>query len=92
MPSVCIGIIGDYKPDYTAHAETGAAIDSAARRLGIDASYEWVPTETIERDGPSILDSFDGVWVAPGAPYRSLEGALAGIRHVRESGRPLVGT
>lgn len=92
MKVVRIGVLGDYNPNYGSHPETNAAIEAAARRIGIPVSYEWVPTMTLDRNGTSVLDSFDGIWVSPGAPYRSPEGALAGIRHARESGVPLVGT
>jgi CTP synthase (UTP-ammonia lyase) len=87
-----IGIIGDYDPEHTAHSETNDAIKSAAERAGIEASHEWVATDTIARDGAGVLGKFDGIWVAPGAPYRNLEGALVGIRYARESDLPLVGT
>jgi CTP synthase (UTP-ammonia lyase) len=87
-----IGVLGDYNANYGSHPETNAAIEAAARRAGIDVAYEWVATDTIEKRDPSLLDAFDGIWVSPGAPYRSLNGALEGIRHARESGQPLVGT
>lgn len=92
MRSLRIGVIGDYNPDYGSHPETNAAIESAARRAGLRVAYEWVPTVTIEREGAWLLDMFDGIWVSPGSPYRSLDGALAGIRYARERGLPLVGT
>jgi CTP synthase (UTP-ammonia lyase) len=92
MTSARIAVIGDYKADYTAHPETNAAIEVAARRGGIDPSYEWIATDAIERDGVATLEGFDAFWIAPGAPYSSLDGALAGIRYAREGGRPLVGT
>lgn len=89
---VRIGIIGDFNPAYISHPETSEAIRAASSRLGLDVTGVWVATEEIERSGPDVLDPFDAVWVAPGSPYRSLEGALAGIRYVRERGKPLVGT
>jgi CTP synthase (UTP-ammonia lyase) len=85
---VRIGIIGDYDPRYVSHAETDAAIEISAQRLGITASPAWVPTAEIERSGAAILDSYDAFWISAGSPYRSIEGALAGIRYVREGGRP----
>jgi CTP synthase (UTP-ammonia lyase) len=92
MKRIRVGVLGDYNAEYGSHPETNAAIAASSRRLGVDAVYAWVPTEEIGANGPRILDSFDGLWIAPGAPYRNLEGALTGIRHVRENGRPLVGT
>jgi CTP synthase (UTP-ammonia lyase) len=90
--SIRIAIIGDYNPEYISHPQTGGAVAAAGRRAGIDAECEWVGTETIATNGVAALDAFDGAWMAPGGPYRSLDGALAGIRHVREGGKPFVGT
>jgi len=87
-----IGIVGDYGLGYISHRETGAAIEESARRLGIDLDYEWVSTDLVEAEGTGALETFHGLWAAPGAPYRSLEGGLAGIRFAREWGVPFVGT
>jgi YD repeat-containing protein len=38
------------------------------------------------------LSRFDGLWIAPASPYRSMDGALTAIRYARERGVPLVGT
>jgi CTP synthase (UTP-ammonia lyase) len=87
-----IGIVGDFDPGYISHRETGAALEDSAQRLGIAVAYEWVPTTAVAASGPGLLAAFDGLWAAPGAPYRSLEGALAGIRFARERGIPFFGT
>jgi len=92
MPPLRIAIIGDYNPEYISHPQTGGAVVTAAHRAGVDAEYEWVGTDTIEKSGVSVLNAYDGVWTSPGSPYRSLDGALAGIWHVRLSGKPFVGT
>ena len=87
-----IGIIGDYDPDYISHRETGAALEDSGRRLGIGVDYEWVATDGLASGDTEALAAFDGLWAAPGSPYRSLEGALAGIRFARERGVPFLGT
>ena len=33
-----------------------------------------------------------GVWIAPGSPYRSMDGMLAGIQFARARNRPFVAT
>jgi CTP synthase (UTP-ammonia lyase) len=91
MKAVRIAIIGDYNPSYISHPQTGAAVVAAGRRLGIDAAYEWIETSFLA-EGVGVLDTFDGYWIAPGSPYRSLDGALGGIRYARLSAKPFVGT
>jgi CTP synthase (UTP-ammonia lyase) len=58
--------------------------------MGLDVA--WLPTDGIEDDLAGRLASFDGLWIAPASPYRSMEGALGAIRYARERGVPLVGT
>jgi len=43
-------------------------------------------------DPDERLAAYDGIWIAPASPYRSMDGALAAVRHARERGVPLVGT
>jgi CTP synthase (UTP-ammonia lyase) len=92
MDRVRIGIVGDFDQGYTAHAATGEALEAAGERIGIDVAYEWVATEKVAADGAAAVDAYDGLWAAPGSPYRSLDGALAAIRFARERGVPFLGT
>jgi CTP synthase (UTP-ammonia lyase) len=82
--SALIGIVGDFDPAKPGHVAT----DDALRAQNI--SFEWLPTESI--DGDERLARYDGFWIAPGSPYRSMDGALRAIRSARERGVPLVGT
>ena len=92
MSHASIGIIGDYDAAYTGHRDTCEALEAAGRRVGVEISYEWVATGAIEQAGSSLLGAFDGLWASPGSPYRSMNGALAGVRYAREHGRPFIGT
>lgn len=88
-----IGIIGDYDPDLSYHRATTDAVGHAGAALGIQATPEWIPTESVAGGDPAgALDGFHGLWCSPGSPYRSMEGALAAIRFARERRRPFVGT
>ncbi len=91
--SIRIGIIGDYDPDRRFHRATNEAISQAAEALSLSVEISWIPTESLA-DGPveKTLNLFDALWSAPGSPYRSLAGALQGIRFAREKGWPFFGT
>lgn len=80
-----IAIVGDRHPEYEAHRATDAAFSA----LGVAA--EWLPTPTLD-GGAAGLDGFQGVLIAPGTPYASMEGALAAIRRARERSLPLLAT
>ena len=100
-----IGIIGDFNPSNPNHAATNAALGHAASALNISLSTEWIPTMKLASmasengdcygEGSGIfelLHRFDALFASPGSPYRSIDGALAGIRFARERGVPFAGT
>jgi CTP synthase (UTP-ammonia lyase) len=80
-----IGVVGDYGETRETHRATNAELEAA----GVD--FAWVPTVGIG-DPAGSLGGFDGLWISPGSPYESMDGALAAIRFAREEGVPLVGT
>ena len=81
-----IAVVGDFDAKNPTHAFTNASLDH------VGLAFEWVATDAIGEDVASRLAPFDGVWIAPASPYRSMDGALVAIRHARERGVPLVGT
>ncbi len=86
MPTVAL--VGDRSPSVRAHARIPQLIDALRRRDGVVLDPYWVPTEEAE----SGLEGFDGIWVVPGSPYASAEGAVAAARTARERGIPFLGT
>jgi CTP synthase (UTP-ammonia lyase) len=64
----------------------------AADALGLDVDAPWIPTPDCDGDAPGALARCDGVWIAPGSPYRSMAGALGAIRACRLGGIPLLAT
>jgi len=88
-----VGIIGDFDPSSTYHRATTDALHHAAAAQGLAIEVQWLPTPSLlTPQGRRGLEACDGLWAAPGSPYRSFEGALAGIRFARERGRPFAGT
>jgi CTP synthase (UTP-ammonia lyase) len=82
-----IGIIGDFRAANRTHIATNAGIRHAAEALNAEIEAEWLTTD-LEHD----YGNYDGLLCSPGSPYRSLEGALTGIRYAREHGIPFLGT
>jgi CTP synthase (UTP-ammonia lyase) len=83
-----IGIVGDRDPGNRTHQATEAALGHLAQPAG----FEWVPTGSVAPDPQARLGRYQGLIIAPGSPYLSMEGALAAIRHARERRVPLLGT
>ncbi len=88
-----IAIVGDFDSRSRSHAATNQAIGHAASALGVCVQHRWVATaELAGPDSAGLLGEFRAIWVAPGSPYQSMEGALAAIRFARERRIPLLGT
>ena len=90
--SVKIAIIGDFNPQKPSHPETNSALNHAAQRLSVEVAAEWLHTTELTTENASDrLSSYDGLFASPGFA-ENLDGALAGIRYARESGKPFAGT
>ena len=88
-----IAIVGDFNPSSYSHTATNEALDHAAEALGVGVEAAWVPTASLEGGAvEGVLGAHDGIWLSPGSPYRSFEGALAAVRFARERGLPFLGT
>jgi CTP synthase (UTP-ammonia lyase) len=83
-----IALVGDRSPSVRAHARIPQLIDALRRRDGIVLDPYWVPS-TEAHEG---LEGFDGIWVVPGSPYQSAEGAIQAARTAREHEIPFLGT
>ena len=91
--AVRIGILGDFNPDFPSHHATTDALQHAARKLKIPVESEWVPTPSLaDGSGEKKLEGFDGLWAAPGSPYKSFDGMLNGIGFARRRDWPFLGT
>jgi CTP synthase (UTP-ammonia lyase) len=87
MKTSKIGIIGDFNPENPTHIFTNDAIRHSAEALARPIEAVWLPT-----DQRVEYERFQGLFGSPGSPYRSFEGALAGIRYARENQVPFLGT
>ena len=87
-----IAIIGDFDPASRTHPRTNEALRHSAAYLRRDITIEWIPTDALSARPSARLEDFAGIVCSPGSPYRSIEGALAGIRFARERGYPFAGT
>jgi len=84
-----IALVGDRSANVRAHARIPGLIDALLRRDSIALDPYWIATpDAVEAD----LAGFDAIWIVPGSPYESAEGAIRAARVAREEGIPLLGT
>jgi len=85
-----VGIVGDFDASFAPHRATGPALEHAAAARGLQCQWEWVATDSVS--SPATLREYHGLLIAPGSPYRSLQGALVAIEYARREGVALLGT
>lgn len=92
MRKTLLALVGDSGAGYRPEAAQ-EAIEHACAARAIAAEHRlFESTEVATASGIAELSRFDGIWVVPGSPYRSLSGILAAIKLAREEGIPLLGT
>jgi CTP synthase (UTP-ammonia lyase) len=92
MVDTKIAVVGDYDPAKESHPATGESLKHAAAALGLALVTDWIPTQELAGADTDRLRDYSAVFLGPGAPYRSKNGALAAIRFAREQGWPFFGT
>jgi CTP synthase (UTP-ammonia lyase) len=88
-PKLTIAVIGDYGAERPTHKATQQALEHAVRP---PLRFEWLATERAAAMEDAELASYAGLLVAPGSPYRNMDGALKAIRVAREREVTLLGT
>ena len=87
-----LAIIGEFNPSFRPHVATNEAIEHSKQSLGIQVEVGWVSTDYIVDNFNSIIDTYNGFWIAPGSPYKSMTGALEIIKYARLNNVPTLGT
>lgn len=85
----CIAILGEYNPTFEPHITTNFAIAHSRLKLESEIEGHWVSTEEIDE---SLFETYSGIWVAPGSPYKSMDKTLWAICYARENKIPCLGT
>jgi CTP synthase (UTP-ammonia lyase) len=88
-PMARIALVGDRSANVRAHARIPAVIDALLRRDGIALDAYWIATPDV---AGCDLSRFDAIWLVPGSPYDSADGAIAAVRTAREQRIPFLGT
>lgn len=84
-----IALIGEYTPAFPPHASTNTAIVHAKNALAVDIVADWISTADINQ---TLFQHYEGIWIAPGSPYKNMDNTLAAIRYARENNIPCLGT
>lgn len=88
-PVARVALVGDRSANVRAHARIPVLIDALLQREGVALDPYWIATPEAEE---CDLGGFDAIWLAPGSPYDSADGAIAAVRTARERAIPFLGT
>ncbi len=84
-----IALVGDHDERIAAHVAIPLALEASRMAVGAQVEWSWLGSDAVTA---SALARFDGFWLTPGSPYRSMDGVLAVARYAREQGIPLLGS
>jgi CTP synthase (UTP-ammonia lyase) len=87
-----LAIIADYNDNFRPHKATNEAIAHSVNKYDIKIQSEWISTDSIETHFDKIISTYDGFWIGPGSPYKSMSGALEIIKFTRTNNIPTFGT
>jgi CTP synthase (UTP-ammonia lyase) len=88
-----LAIVADFDSTSKSHRATVEAIAHSSAALGVKVEPQWIATSQLDvPENLTSLSRYSGIWIGPGSPYASMDGALSAIRMARESGIPLLGT
>ena len=91
--AIQIGVVGDYSPDSPTLPSLEKSIQHAAAELKVSAQVTWLATDSVLiANSEQRLETFDGLWAAPGSPYKSFDGMLRAIEFARRRDWPFVAT
>ena len=91
MKRITIALVGDFDEKIYTHVALNRSIEHCTRDLPYEVEATWISTERIES---MLLEpiKYDGIWIAPGSPYKNDTGVYEVIRIAREENIPIIGS
>ena len=86
-----LAIVGDYDAEMFTHRAIDDALSHVRELREHALEWSWIETTAFAADARARLATVDAVWLAPGSPYRSMDGALSAIQVARERALPFLG-
>ncbi|HEX2686776.1 MAG TPA: CTP synthase, partial [Kofleriaceae bacterium] len=90
-PKVTVGFIGKYVQLVESYKSLNEALLHGGVANDCKVEIKHIDSEEIEKQGPGLLASYDGILVAPGFGARGTEGKIAAVRYAREGRVPFFG-
>src|SRR5690606_22539597 len=88
---VRIAMVGKYVDLTESYKSLSEALVHAGIHTESRIAIDYIDSERIETEGPSMLDGFDAILVPGGFGRRGVEGKIQAIRYARENAVPYLG-
>ncbi len=89
--SVTIAMVGKYVALHDAYLSVVEALAHGGIAHRTRVHIQWIDSETLEQDGPGVLQNVHGILVPGGFGARGIEGKVLAARYARERGIPFFG-
>jgi CTP synthase len=88
---ITIAMVGKYVDLTESYKSLSEAMNHAGIRAHTHVKIRYVDSETIEKDGTTVLEGADAILVPGGFGERGVEGKIEAVRHAREKQIPYLG-
>lgn len=86
-----IAILGDFNPAYTTHHALNKAAQDVQAILPEAVQFDWIGTDVFKPVQVFEQESYKGLWIAPGSPYKNDQNAIDVITYARTNNIPTLG-
>lgn len=83
-------ILGDYNLKNHLHKKINESLELILKNTDLKFEYNWINTDAFQKN--MLAEEYNGLWVAPGSPYKSMENVLTAIHFARTNQIPTLGT
>lgn len=91
MKRIGIALVGDFDKKMHTHLALNGSINHCRAHLQFELQADWIPTE-LSHELLSNPNPYDGIWVAPGSPYKNEDNVYRVIQYARENNIPIIGS
>jgi CTP synthase (UTP-ammonia lyase) len=88
--SLKIAVLGDFNPVYFTHQALNDSIGQVKKNIQTEIQFDWVATDNLNVK-TAFNNKYNGLWIAPGSPYKDMDNVLQAITYVRENNVPTFG-
>jgi CTP synthase (UTP-ammonia lyase) len=92
MKRIRIALVGDFDEKMHTHVALNASIAHCRSHISSELDVEWISTDRATNGLSLSKNKYNGLWIAPGSPYKDDEAVYNVIQKARENNIPMMGS